>query len=409
MLVEHLDEGDVKRRNRNTYLRQAEFFSSWCSRLGIKDATLNTIPSIHRERILLSYALEISQGDNLKGLKRIGVKTVQNYLRAAASHATDNSLRDPRYRYSPSGLPLDGSKFFPALNKLMSHMSKWSEGRDEALPLTTPIIQALARQAHSDGVDSEAACIFDAICLGLQTGSRCSEYCRGSPTDPKDIFSKVHASVYAGPFAGYPIAFTPEDFTFLSSSSHFLSLDQAWKHATYVRVRFRFDKGGTGNIQERTFLCFPPPRASFCPLLAVLRVLTRWSHFHLESRTPVFCYRQGSKVVFLHDSTVTRHLRAATVAAYPNPSHLYRTRTKDVRTHSVRVIACLILVVAKLSDATVEHRLRWASTAWKVYVRESLHHVSQAASSAFFTALSDSSAPAALNLAPQAFDADDAL
>ena len=32
---------------------------------------------------------------------------------------------------------------------------------------------------------------------------------------------------------------------------------------------------------------------------------------------------------------------------------------KDVLIHSLQVIACLILIVAKISDATIKHRLHW--------------------------------------------------
>lgn len=359
---------------------------------------------------MTAYALEISRGHNLKNLPRLSVKTVKNYLRAAASHAEANGQQDPRYRYTPAGLPLDGAKkFFPMLGKLLSHMSKWAAGRDEALPLTAAILNQLHIAADAHGPSSEASCIFDAVCLGLQTGSRCSEYCRGSPTDPTDSFSKVPSSHYAGAYAGFPIAFIPADFTFLSASQHFIPHTEAQSSAVYVRVRFRFDKGGTGNMQERTFKRFSKASNIFCPLAAVLRALSRWESCDLDPLTPLFCHVKTSQPIFLQDSAVTKHLRAATLRAYPDPTHFYHKRLKDVRTHSLRVIACLILVIAQLSTPTIEHRLRWASTAWKVYVRESLSHVSQASASAFFTALGDSTQAPVPDYIPQAFDSDDLL
>ena len=53
----------------------------------------------------------------------LGVKSVQDYLSAAASHVTDNGQCDPRLRYNPSYLPLDGAEPFPVLKKILSHMS----------------------------------------------------------------------------------------------------------------------------------------------------------------------------------------------------------------------------------------------------------------------------------------------
>ena len=57
-------------------------------------------------------------------------------------------------------------------------------------------------------------------------------------------------SNYAGTFTGYPIAFINDEFFFLLESSHFVSPTNALAKATYLRVRFYFDKEGTGNLQE---------------------------------------------------------------------------------------------------------------------------------------------------------------
>ena len=124
MLIENIDKGDVKCRNKATFYKQAQFFQTWCSQLGIKDVTLTSLPQIHRERIMLAYALDVSKGNNLKNMDSISVKTVKNYLRAAASHAVDNGMRDPRIRYSPEGLPIDNGDPFPAMKKLFAHMTK---------------------------------------------------------------------------------------------------------------------------------------------------------------------------------------------------------------------------------------------------------------------------------------------
>ena len=80
-------------------------------------------------------------------------------------------------------------------------------------------------------------------------------------------------SPYTGTFAGYSIAFINSDFSFMLESYHFVSPTNALSKATYIKVCFRFDKGGTGNIQECTFRCFLADRSSFCPLRTLLRAL----------------------------------------------------------------------------------------------------------------------------------------
>ena len=58
-------------------------------------------------------------------------------------------------------------------------------------------------------------------------------------------------------------------------------------------------------------------------------------------------------VTLIHDYVVTNKLREATLQAYLNPNNFYNLHLKYVRTHPAQVIACLILVVAKLSDSNV--------------------------------------------------------
>ena len=58
-------------------------------------------------------------------------------------------------------------------------------------------------------------------------------------------------------------------------------------------------------------------------------------------------------VTLIHDSVVTKKLHEATLQAYPNPHQFYNLHIKDAHTHSVQVIAFLILVGAKLFDAII--------------------------------------------------------
>ena len=130
--------------------------------------------------------------------------------------------------------------------------------------------------------------------------------------------------------------------------------------STDLRVRFCFDKGGIINIQEWTFWLFPVDRSSFCSLLAALCALDCRTSWNIDPLTTIFFYWKMKVVTFIHEFVVTKNLHEATLQAYPNPNHFYNLHLKGANTHSVLVIACLILLVAKLSDATIEHRLLWA-------------------------------------------------
>ena len=160
-----------------------------------------------------------------------------------------------------------------------------------------------------------------------------------------------------------------------------MSLANALAKAAYLRVLFCFDKRFTRNLQGQSFCSFPTEISSFCPLLAALRALNSWTSYDLDPLTSIFYYRKMKVVNFIHDSVVTKNLRDSTLPTYPNPHQFYNLHLKDVRTQSVRVITCLILVVAKLSNATIEHRLLLNPSACKVYVCENLSLVSQVSTS----------------------------
>jgi hypothetical protein len=158
-----------------------------------------------------------------------------------------------------------------------------------------------------------------------------------------------------------------------------------------IRIRFRYDKGGRTNFSERTFNCvtsLDESLAFLCPVATSLRVLLRWSLICRDPTAPVFCFKPtpNSKRRFLMDSRVTTALRTAVISLYPDPSHIYRINIKDVRTHSVRVYACLVLHQAGFQDFEIEYKLRWCSKAWMVYIRENLANIPSQTLAVFFAA-----------------------
>ena len=110
---------------------------------------------------------------------------------ATASNPTDNCQCDLCLQYTPSGLPLNGAKHLHMIKKLLSHISKWAERRDEAILPTTYILRALEACYLLGGPSSKAACIFDVIYLVLQMIYRCSKYCHDNPTSQYKKICKV--------------------------------------------------------------------------------------------------------------------------------------------------------------------------------------------------------------------------
>ena len=300
--------------------------------------------------------------------------TVEEYLKAAASFATAAHLPDPRFSYDKYGMCVS-KNYFPALQTWMNFLKKWDGPTEKAWSLDMTILAALEKMAAPPTQPtSELACAIDAIVLGSYTGARCSEYCKGT-VRKGEPFATVPSNHYTREWGGFPIAFIAQDLTFLCAKHTVLTPDQAPLEAEYVSIRFRFDKGGGQNFSVRHFKRMPSLQF-FCPVKTALRSLSRWRRLGSDQRFPLFCFHQRQKgVQAIVDSKITHTIRTAVRKAYPDPSHTFRHNIHLFRTHSVRVFACCTLIAAGLSDAQIEHKLRWSSDAWKTYIRESFAEV----------------------------------
>ena len=380
------DVGAVRESNEKTAFRSSEQFEAFCASLDFFDITFSYTPGPDAERMLVAFAMDVLSGKWALRGGEVALTTVKNYVRAASQFAIDAGNPDPRFRYDSFGQRL-GTHYCPGLNDLYALLAKWRKGKRQALPLTPSIIKCLFRRAAAAAISNPFAAITairDGVILGTYTGSRCSEYCRGK-FKAGTQFSAVPVTPTTGPFGGLPIALISDDFTYFNSNFELIPWTIAFTHAQYVTVRFRYDKGGGQNFSERTFGRTSTQTSSttsfdsfLCPVATTLRILHRWSQISNDPSVPVFCYRnslKSAKIAFLDDAAVTTELRECTREAYPNPTHLFRIRINDIRTHSVRVFACLALVITGFADHVIEFKLRWSSKSWKDYLRENVHEI----------------------------------
>lgn len=81
------------------------------------------------------------------------------------------------------------------------------------------------------------------------------------------MFCKVPSSHYAHKFAGFPLAFVLTKVTFFSLLVRIVPSCLATSLAAYIRICFKFNKWGTGNIQAHTFHCFDDNKKAFALFL----------------------------------------------------------------------------------------------------------------------------------------------
>ena len=334
---------------------------------------------------MVAFAIAVSTGDNIKGMETVSPKSTENYLAAAASWATTAGQPDPRFSYDYLGHRTGGPKagYCPNLKKWMDHCRKYAPGKSDALPLNRRILSDIAAQASRLPPTSQLACIRDACILGTYTGSRCSEYCKGrSGTSSPFLTVPTSHITTCQEWAGFPIAFISADFVFLDSNQRIIPWQDAAKLGSYVTLRFRFDKGGGRNFSTRTFKRFPSADI-LCPVLTCIRILVRWNTISGDTSVPVMCFSSSSQHTdYLSDTSVTSAIRASVLRSYP-ADHTFVRNIKKFRTHSLRVTACLYLSAAGLAGSIIEYKLRWASAAWKGYLRENMAEIDTTSASIF--------------------------
>ena len=340
----------------------------------MQNPTLEHLTVDQREGLLVAYAIDLASGINIKSMPFLKPKTIKHYLNAAASFALDALQPDPRYRTNKFGVRLSKC-MFPDLHNWMQFLTKWDGPTNKAWSLDLKILLAMKSISATVPFVSMTSCAIDSIILGAYTGSRCSEYCKRT-TKKNEPFAKVPANHFTREWGDYPIALISKDISFLTNERCVIPINASISKAQYVSVRFRFDKGGGQNFSVRTFKRLDT-HPFLCPVRTAARLIHRWKHVSNDDMFPLCSYSSThpTQPIVLADHQVTKLIRQAVILAYPNPQHLYRAHLDLFRTHSVRVFACCSLIAAGLTDEQIEYKLRWCSSAWKGYIRESFDEV----------------------------------
>jgi len=125
-----------------TAVSQAVEFQNFCRKLDHTNFSFSHTKPSNAETLLASFAMGVSTGLFSVSRAPVGLKSVQNHVKVAASVAINASCKDPCYRYDQFGNKI-GNTYFPALSLFYNSMTKWKKKSPKALPLTPPIITHL--------------------------------------------------------------------------------------------------------------------------------------------------------------------------------------------------------------------------------------------------------------------------
>jgi hypothetical protein len=328
-------------------------------------------------KLLGAYLHHLRHGATLQQSTTIVDQTLRGYIGAAANVFTVLTWRRC-LAYDPATLHQRQPAFHPLLREQLTQCANWKKPRDRIEPFTLPMFDTLYREIQSSSDPSGTYistlhAIFDWTRLGLFTGSRLGEY--GQSRRKKGTrFNTVPQSIDAGEWAGKPLAFIAEDFTFFTSDLIVIPHDRVSSyHARHavsaVQIRFRYDKS-KNNFLIRKFRSLDHPFLD--PVDASVSILRRAQLLCVPSDEPIGVFSSNISVPFsfVTAATVTKVMHHACIQTYPDPQHYLRRNIKSLVAHSNRVTAAVCLQQGGASNDEIAFRLRWQPGSVPIYLRD---------------------------------------
>jgi hypothetical protein len=280
-------------------------------------------------------------------------------------------------------VPLDGNpgaaastgSLNPMISEILRQRAAWQQPQEKKEPFTMPMFATLFAEVealiatHPIHHLDQAAAVLDWVVLGLFTGSRLGEYGQ-SKIPPGQPFAVCPPA--AGKWAGYPLAFIAEDFTYYSvtgvaipHSLLFVSLARPEE----LHLRFRYDKSRE-NFTVRKFR--RQPDSQFCPVARSLSIQRRAQTLSIPPHYPVGVFRADAtgRFVYIQGSHIAAVMRGACARAYPDANHYLRRHILRLVAHSIRVTAAVALRAAGVSIPDIAQRLRWKEATVATYLRD---------------------------------------
>lgn len=317
--------------------------------MDIGDPRLPTYSLQSQNYFLACYAVSLIQGDSILGVT-LRSKTVWNYLNSAADlFKQKNNKINPLYHSDINHVKI-----------VVRALQNYEKVPNRRNMISDTMIHWMYTYTLKLPEDSIERAIFDWLLLGRYAGLRLSEWCQTSQSK----FARIEAWPGQPPYA-----FVAGDFTFYGHHMHrFDSTGNiAIELIESVGITFRKQK----NSDNGQVLTFNRDNANpaYCPVRAAFRIFKRAERLQPNPDEPIaVCKnRTNSKVIFITDSLTTKFIRKAAIEA-----HNVSPKSEDLSrwsTHSIRVTAANLLHRAGLSDSFIQTRLRWKSTAFLMYLR----------------------------------------
>ena len=309
-----------------------------------------------RNYVIACFAVSLVRGETLKG-RHIRHATIRNYVAAACALHRDRDLP------SPYGAPRD------YITIVLRAVQKYEKVKNRREMINDEMIYAMAARASTYKTDSREDALLDWLYLGRFTGYRTIEWCQKT----MQAYEKITHPNWQGPSS---YAFIAEDLIFYNTDKvHITDISAVTiDDVLYVYVRYRKQK----NNQNGEVIPYYKDNTNpaFCPVRAALRIAQRAIRLRIPNDEPLACFMGDSgkykgQRCFITNNCVATYLQSIAKMVYklkPGDAGLKRWTG-----HSIRVTACNLLHRQGFSDSYIQTRLRWKSTAFQDYLRNTLY------------------------------------
>ena len=302
-----------------------------------------------RNYFLACYSIALVQGNTILG-GSIRSRTLRHYI------------NDAKQLFTALKIPTRSHGNTDYIDIIYTAVKKYEKVANRRNMISDSMMTWLLSSSKESSLDSATSAIIDWIILGRYTGYRKSEWCQSSQTSFETVDEWPGKPPRAMMFG---------DFTFLDGKERRISFNTSCltDDIYHVIIQWRFQKNGQ-NGEEVTFTR-DMVNPQYCPVLAACRICFRALRLSTPKNEPIAVFSGKNKRLFITDRLITKILRESAMAVL----NLGRDDKELSRwsTHSIRVTAANLLHRARFADSFIQKRLRWRSTSFLGYLRNTIY------------------------------------
>ena len=312
-----------------------------------------------RNYLLACYAISLIQGETIRG-KPIRHKTICNYVNAAAKLMKEH---DKVHLPDPRNAPVD------YVDIVLKAVKKYEKQPNRRNMIDDEMVHYMEKTRTNHTPDSLEDAITDWVYLGRFVGYRSIEWCQTTELD-------YHKIEHPNWDREKSYAFIGRDFAFYNDKKQRLYniADLSPDDVAYVVLEFRKQKNGVNG--EKIPYEKDTQNPQFCPVCAALRIVQRALRLGVPAEEPVGVFaitkgKQAGHRRFITASKTATFLRQVAATVFN-----LRATDKELQkwsSHSIRVTAACLLHRQQMSDTYIQTRLRWRSSAFLDYLRNTLY------------------------------------